>query len=87
MMYKCVKNLAPKYLSDLVTTHYPRCLRSTTFDLLSTTRSRTEQVYKALFKLQGPRIWNSLPYNLKIQAYVTSFQAKLKTFLLAKLYN
>ena len=34
MMYKCVNNLAPKFLGDLGITHHHRHLRSTTFDLL-----------------------------------------------------
>ena len=64
-MYKCVHNLGPGYLKDLVVCPYRRHLRSSTFDLLPTNKFRTEQAHKSSFKSQAPRIWNKLPYELK----------------------
>ena len=56
VMYKCVHNLAPGYLKDLVVHPHRRHLRSSTFDPLPTTKFRTEQAHKSSFKSQGPRI-------------------------------
>ena len=72
-MFQYVHNLAPGYLTDLVVCPHKRHLQSSTFDLLPTTKFRTEQAYKSSFKSQGPRIWNKLPYKLKKYPYIRSF--------------
>ena len=58
VLYKCVHNLTPGYLKDLLVCPHRRHLRSSTFDLLPTTKFRTEQAHKSSFKSQGPKIWN-----------------------------
>ena len=53
VMYKCVHSLAPGYLKDVVVHPHRRHLQPSTFDLLPTTKFRTEQAHKFSFKSQG----------------------------------
>ena len=87
VMYKHVHNLAPRYLKDLVVHPHRRHLRFSTFDLLPTTKFRTEQAHKSSFKSQGPRIWNKLPYELKNIPTFDLFKKHLKTFIFKQLYG
>ena len=87
IMYKCVNNLAPDYLKDLVVRLHGRHLRSSTFDLLPTTKFRTEQAHKSSYKSQGPRIWNKLLYKLKNTPTLDLFKKHLKTFIFKQLYG
>ena len=87
IMYKCVHNLASGYLKDLVVHLHGRHLQSSTFDLLPTTKFRTEQAHKSSFKSQGPRIWNKLPYKLKNTPTLDLFKKHLKTFIFKQLYG
>ena len=67
IMYKCIHNTAPAYLTEMVISELPHTknIRSTQRGLLYTTKSRTEFVHSRSFKSMGPYIWNTLPANVK----------------------
>ena len=83
IMFKCINNIAPAYLSELVINQLPhsRGLRSSNNGTLYTTRSRTEFVHRSSFKSMGPRIWNKLPTNIKNSQNIDTFKTRLKTHL------
>ena len=84
IMYKCINNIAPAYLLEMVISQLPhtRILRSTHRGLLYTTKSRTEFVHSSSFKSMGPCIWNTLPAYVKNSDNIDIFKTRLKdTFI------
>ena len=83
IMFKCINNIAPAYLSELVISQPPhsRGLRSSNKGTLYTTRSRTEFVHRGSFKSMGQQIWNNLPTNIKNSQNIDTFKTRLKTHL------
>ena len=88
-MYKCINNIAPAYLSEMVISQTPhtRSLRSTHRGLPYTTKSRTEFVHSGSFKSMGPHIWNTLPANVKNSNNIEIFKSRLKTHLFSIAYQ
>ena len=79
----------PAYLSELLHVYTPsRTLRSS-----SDTRMLEIQQYKRkthgfrTFSCFGPHIWNSLPQDLRHCSTLSSFKAKLKTFLFSQYFH
>ena len=77
IMYKCIDNIAPAYLTEMVISELPhtRNLRSTQRGLLYTTKSRTEFVHSSSFKSMGPYIWNTFPANVKDSYNIDVFKS------------
>ena len=73
-VFKCYHNLAPAYLSDLLTVKEPHdrtwCIPRT----LTKYGDRS-------FACSGPRLWNSLPRELRLVNSLDSFKSKLKHYL------
>ena len=88
IMYKCIHNTAPAYLTEMVISKLPhtRNLRSTQRGLLYMTKSRTEFVHSGSFRSMGPHIWNTLPANVKDSNNIAVFKSKLKTHLFSVSY-
>ena len=63
LMFKCIHDSAPKYLTELIIVDqlHDHSLRSIDFGRIHTTVSRTNMVHKSSFQSMGPRIWNNLP--------------------------
>ena len=83
MCFSAITGSGPAYLSELLHVYAPsRTLRSS-----SDTRMLEIQQYKRkthgfrTFSCFGPHIWNSLPQDLRHCSILSSFKAKLKTFL------
>ena len=79
----------PAYLSELLYVYTPsRTLRSS-----SDTRMLEIQQYKRkthgfrTFSCFGPHIWTSLPQDLRHCSTLSSFKAKLKTFLFSQYFH
>ena len=89
LMFRCVNNMAPSDLTDLISTgcRHNLNLHSQAQGLLPTARARTTQVHKQSFALVGPRIWNSLPDHIKMTNTIDKFKASLKTHLFQKCYG
>ena len=89
MCFSAINGSGPAYLSELLHVYSPsRTLRSS-----SDTRMLEIQKYKRkthgfrTFSCFGPHIWNSLPQDLRHCSTLSSFKAKLKTFLSSQYFH
>ena len=89
MCFSAINGSGPSYLSELLHVYTPsRTLRSS-----SDTRMLEIQQYKCkthgfhTFSCFGPHIWNSLPQDLRHCSTLSSFKAKLKTFLFSQYFH
>uniref|UniRef100_A0A671UM61 Reverse transcriptase domain-containing protein n=1 Tax=Sparus aurata TaxID=8175 RepID=A0A671UM61_SPAAU len=88
LVFKCLNGIAPSYLSDLLLPYQPsRTLRSSGSGLLSLPKPRTKTHGEAAFSHYGPRLWNSLPENLRSAETVDIFKGRLKTHLFNQTFN
>ena len=86
LTYKSLNELAPVYLRDLLVKHEPsRALRSSNKNLLALPSTKTKATYgDKAFSNTAPRLWNSLPIEIRNANSVHSFKRLLKTFLFTK---
>ena len=81
LVFKCLNNMAPSYLSDRIVKYTPtRTLRSST-SLNLVVPDIHNNFGKRSFYYAGPTYWNSLPHSIKSISSFTMFKNKLKTFL------
>jgi hypothetical protein len=95
-VFRCLVGLAPQYLSALISIRDTgRESRSSFQLLLFTPRSHMKSFGDRAFSVASPRIWNSLPPDLRLLALfpysplfsLTQFRCKLKTFLFRTAYE
>ena len=87
IVFKCVNNMAPLYLSELLTP-YPTLYNSRLSDGDKLVIARTINNWgDRCFVVAGPRLWNDLPETIKQHSSVTSFKKSLKTHLLKEAYE
>ena len=82
-VYKSISRQAPAYISSLLTyvsDHHKRQTRSTTLDLLHVPRSLSTDFNRA-FSVQGPKLWNSLPADVRNSKSINRFKSELKNYL------
>ena len=73
LIYKSLNGLAPQYLINLLCEYQPaRELRSSGHALLTVPKSRIAVGSRA-FSVYGPKLWNSLPLNIRQAQSVTAF--------------
>ena len=81
---KCQHGMAPQYLQaycEPMSARSSHRLRSVSFGLLAVPRTRTNYGVRS-FAVYGPRVWNSLPDELRSpDITLTTFRNKLKTLL------
>ena len=88
MVFKALNGLGPDYLSGLLLTYEPsRMLRSSGNMLLITPKVLTKTFGEAAFYHYGPRLWNSLPEDLRKAENVDTFKSKLKTYLFSLAFD
>uniref|UniRef100_A0A3P9IWS2 Reverse transcriptase domain-containing protein n=1 Tax=Oryzias latipes TaxID=8090 RepID=A0A3P9IWS2_ORYLA len=88
LVYKSLHGTGPSFLSDLLLVYDPpRALRSTGAGLLVVPKVRTKTHGEAFFQHCGPRLWNSLPEDVRASATVEVFKKKLKTHLFSKAFT
>jgi len=83
LVYQCLNSQAPSYLADdcqLVSDIRPRRLRSSDSGFCAIRRSRTTYGDRC-FAAAGPRVWNSLPTELRQSDSLAQFKRRLKTHL------
>ena len=84
LVYKCLNGIGPLYLSELLSfysnTESRKCLRSSSLDNLHVPRTNTNFGDRS-FLVCAPKLWNSLPFDLRNSPSVESFKKSLKTFL------
>ncbi|KAL3045386.1 hypothetical protein OYC64_013622 [Pagothenia borchgrevinki] len=87
LTYKALHHLAPPYLTDLLILYQPpRSLRSTSAGFLSIPRAKLRSFGDRAFSVAAPKLWNSLPQDLRESESLTLFQSRLKTHLFNAVY-
>ena len=87
--FSAISGSGPAYLSELLHVYTP----SHTLHSSSDTHMLEIQQYKCkthgfhTFSCFGPHIWNSLPQDLRHCSTLSSFKAKLKTFLFSQYFH
>ena len=88
LAYKGLNGLAPKYISDMLVRYTPyRVLRFSDRHLLNVPKTNKKTYGDRAFSAAGPRLWNSLPLDLKISPSVSIFKSRLKTHLFKLAFN
>ena len=87
-VFRCLHNLAPSYLSELLKLYAPERenLRSSDKLFLDYSIPSTEYGERA-FSASGSVLWNSLPDDIRLLDDIGSFKSKLKTWLLKDAYK
>jgi hypothetical protein len=81
LTFKVIHGLAPSYLCDLIRYNSSSCdLRSISDVLLEVPKFKSCLGSRA-FVFSAPKLWNSLPYDVRTCASLTIFKSKLKTYL------
>uniref|UniRef100_A0A8C6PAU3 Reverse transcriptase domain-containing protein n=1 Tax=Nothobranchius furzeri TaxID=105023 RepID=A0A8C6PAU3_NOTFU len=79
-VFKCLNELAPRYLADLIHPYVPaRNLRSAQQGLLVIPKHRLQSRGGRVFSVLGPRLWNELPTWVKQATTLCKFKSQLKT--------
>ena len=81
MVFKCINNIAPDYLSSIIKFRSPNrysMRMDNDFYLLEIVPSETKRA-KGAFSYQGPRVWNKLPYSIRLLNELSKFKTELKT--------
>ena len=84
MVYKGINGSAPGYISSMLTyvsEKHDRHTGSTALDLLHIPRTHTSFFDRA-FSVQGPKLWNSSPADIRNSPTVNRFKSALKRYLL-----
>ena len=88
LVFKCLHGLAPVYLTDLLKVHTSnRCTRSSKINNLHVPFTKFTTFADRSFSIAGPRLWNSLPQNVKDITNLTSFKIHLKTHLYKRTFS
>ena len=81
-VYKCFKNTAPEYLSNLLSLYTPQRTLRSALDITRLNVPRTNKVLgRKAFSVAGPRSWNNLPRAIRELDNVSQFRRSLKTHL------
>lgn len=82
LTYKALHNLAPQYLTQLLQVYTPsRALRSSSSISLVVPRIRLTTMGARSFSYVAPRLWNSLPLDVRNSDCLLTFTKRLKTYL------
>ena len=88
-VYKSITGQAPEYIFSLLTyasDYHERQIRSKTLDLLHIPRSHSANFDRA-FSVQGPKLWNGLPADIRNSNSINRFKSELKRYLLYNNWN
>ena len=90
LVYKCINNLAPPYLQELLQLRDPKVnhLRiDKDYFLLKIPPIPSLKASENAFLFSGPRVWNSLPYEIRCSETIDKFKSKLKTYYFNSVFN
>ena len=86
LTWKGLNNMAPSYITELLTPYtLTRSLRSSDKSLLVVPRTKSSLGDRA-FSVVAPKLWNSLPTDLRQATSLHHFKRELKTFLFNNAY-
>ena len=86
LMYKCMTDQAPNYLSDLFTETrfvHNKNTRNIHNQYLCIPFARTNY-YKSSLSVYGPSIWNKIPLNIREAQNVLTFKILLKEWIISR---
>ena len=82
LTYKSLNGEGPQYLRDLLIWHKPqRSLRSSNLLQLKVPKTRLVTYRDRAYEATAPRLWNSLPLEIRNSKSTVTFKKKLKTHL------
>ena len=75
--------MEPRYIADLLQPYTPtRQFRSFSKNLLVTPKSNLKfYLWRQIFQVAAPRLWNSLPDDIRLTQNLEVFKNKIKTLL------
>ena len=87
LVFKCLNNLAPSYLSNLLS---PQSVadntRSASRNMLAIPFIKRKTFADRSFSVAGPKLWNKLPENIKCSSSIEDFKKQLKTYLFIRTF-
>ena len=86
LVFRAQHRLTPPYITDLLEQRATRVLRSTTNIDFYVLPSRSRYGDR-MFSVAGPRLWNSLPAEMKKTCCLLTFKRLLKTHLFRTVYE
>ena len=87
-VYKSLNGLCPQYLTNLLEHRKSaRSLRSNSQDLLIQPTCKTRTCGDRAFSVCAPKIWNTVPLEIRQSSTVSLFKKKLKTFLFTRFFE
>ena len=88
LVFKSLIGQAPQYLNEMIELYVPtRKLRSTDQRLLTERKAKLESGGGRAFSVVAPKLWNSMPVNLRFYTTLESFKTALKTYLFRKAFS
>lgn len=88
LTFKALQGKSPVYISELLKEHNPtRTLRSSNKKILSVPAARTATYGERAFSVCAPKLWNSLPLQIRSSRTVDTFKTHLKTHLFNAHFN
>ena len=85
--FKTLRGATPTHLTELISPYVPRrALRSADQLLLEQPTHKLKLIGLRAFSVCAPYLWNSLSFEIKSNASVSIFKAKLKTYLFRQTY-
>ena len=89
MCFNAINGSGPAYLSELLHVYTLSCTLRSSSDtcMLKIQQYKCKTHGFCTFSCFGPHIWNSLPQDLRHCSTLSSFKAKLKTFLFSQYFH
>ena len=88
LVFKALNGRGPRYLVELLQyQNLSRTLRSNSLELLLQQKSNTKTYGDRAFSICAPRLWNSIPLDIRKSNSVSTFKKQLKTYLFRKFIN
>ncbi|MEJ4599689.1 hypothetical protein SJ928_14005 [Enterococcus faecium] len=88
LTYKALNDKAPIYVKNLIVPYCPsRTLRSLNARLLAVPRVCRSRKGGRAFSYQAPLLWNQLPTSVREADSLSTFKARVKTFLFDKAFS
>ena len=87
LTYKALNGQGPSYIATSLTKYTPaRALRSSDAGLLEVAGRSHKKIGDAAFVTYAPKLWNTLPMNIREADTVDIFKRQLKTYLFTKAF-
>ena len=88
LIYKALNGQGPSYIANSLVSYIPsRTLRSSAAGLLEVPSSSRKKIGDAAFVNYAPKLWNTLPIDIKEASSLDIFKRKLKTYLFTRAFQ